>query len=431
MRYLLCRSKWQSKEGRFNEMKSKMKPKKKMMKMTEEEKVYEELRQAFSRPRTPLAAPRSPEAMKLFKFFFPTREEAEIGKHLEAPTAGGRPKTAAEIAEESGKNVEKVEAFLKDLARKAVIRWREKPGAPGVIEYFQNGLWTMAIFPGFALTSDRPEGMALRPEPVDAPSRLKMMDFITAEGKAYKELASRVWDEQFIAERSPSKYPICRTLVLDRTIDAGSKVLTYETTSGVIRGAFKKNVHVALRLCGCRVREQKCNHRIDVCFAIGDYAKSYIPVSEADALKRLDEGFKEGLVATTWNNIDPAGAMAICMCCPCCCDILGGYVRNVTGWGNPYQTMKSNFDPKVDREKCNLCELCVKKCPVKARWHHWPHKPDLSDNFIFLEEERCLGCGVCAYLCPQQAITMVRVRDFTPEPDLASMWLRVEKEARH
>ena len=54
-----------------------------------EEQVYEELRQAFSLPRTPLAAPKGPQSMKLFKFFFPTVEEAEIGKCLEAPMTGG------------------------------------------------------------------------------------------------------------------------------------------------------------------------------------------------------------------------------------------------------------------------------------------------------------------------------------------------------
>ena len=409
-------------------MKSNKLKEKKMM--TEEERVYEELRQAFSRPRTPLAAPRSPEAMKLFKFFFPTIEEAEIGKHLECPMCGGRAKTAEEIAKESGKDIKRVREFLEGLVRKAAIRWQEKPGAPGVLEYFQMGLWTMAIFPGFAYTLDRLEGMAWR-IPADSLSRLNMMDDVTSEGKAYRELASRVWAEQFITERSPSKYPICRTLILDKTIDASSKVLSYETTSGVIREAFKANVHVALRLCGCRVREQKCNHRLDVCFAIGEYVRNYPPISEAEALKRLDEAFDEGLVATTWNNTDPAGAMAICMCCPCCCDLLSGYVKNVTGWGNPYQTMKTNFEPKTDREECNLCEICVKKCPVNARWHHWPHKPDLSDDFIFLEDERCLGCGVCAHLCPQEAITMVRVRDFIPEPDLVSLWKRMERESRH
>jgi Pyruvate/2-oxoacid:ferredoxin oxidoreductase delta subunit len=73
----------------------------------------------------------------------------------------------------------------------------------------------------------------------------------------------------------------------------------------------------------------------------------------------------------------------------------------------------------------------VKKCPVRARWHHLPHNPELSDDFIFLEDERCLGCGVCAHLCPRKAISMVRVRDFVPEPDLDSMFKLVYSMARH
>jgi Pyruvate/2-oxoacid:ferredoxin oxidoreductase delta subunit len=408
-----------------------MKPGKKKT-MTGEEKVYEELRQAFSRPRTLLAAPRSPASMKLFKFFFPTVEEAEIGKCLESPAAGGKSKTAIQIAKESGKDIERVKEVLDKLVRRSAILFKQKEDEPGVLEYFQMGLWTMSIFPAFAYTPDRLEGDDWKKQPADAFPRMEIIEKLTTpEGKAYRELATMVWDEQFVAERSPSKYPMCRTLILDKTVDAGSKVLSYETTSGVIREAIKAKVPVALRLCGCRIREQKCDHRLDVCFAVGGAASAYAPITEKLALERLDEAFKEGLVATTWNNTDPAGAMAICMCCSCCCDLLSGYVRNVTGWGNPYQTMKTNFEPKTDREKCNLCEVCVKKCPVNARWHHWPHQPDLSDNFIFLEDERCLGCGVCAYLCPRDAITMVRVRDFVPEPNLASMFERVYRQARH
>ena len=94
------------------------------------------------------------------------------------------------------------------------------------------GLWTMSIFPGFAYTPDRLEGDAWKMEPEDSLSRMEIIEkSTTPEGKAYRELASRVWDEQFIAERSPSKYPMCRTLILDKTVDAKSKVLSYETTS--------------------------------------------------------------------------------------------------------------------------------------------------------------------------------------------------------
>jgi len=321
---------------------------------------------------------------------------------------------------------------LEKLARRSAIRFKLREGNPDMTEYFQMGLWTMSIFPAFAFTPDRLEGPDWKKERGDALSRLEVIQaHTTPEGKAFNELASKVWDEQFVAERSPSKYPMCRPLIVDKTVDPGSKVLSYETTAGVIREAIRTGVPVALRLCGCRIREQKCNHRLDVCFAIGLAAAKYEPIPEQLALQRIEEGFKEGLIPTTWTNTDPAGAMAICMCCSCCCDLLSGYVKNVTGWGNPYQTMKTNFEPKTDREKGNLCGVCVKKCPVNARWHHWPHKPDLSDNYVFLEAERCLGCGVCAYLCPKDAITMVRVRDDVPEPNLESMLERVYRQARH
>jgi Fe-S-cluster-containing hydrogenase component 2 len=74
---------------------------------------------------------------------------------------------------------------------------------------------------------------------------------------------------------------------------------------------------------------------------------------------------------------------------------------------------------------------CVEICPVNALWHHWPHKEDLSDNFVFLEEERCIGCGVCAHKCPANAIEMERVRDVIPEPDLFAQWERFHREGRH
>jgi Fe-S-cluster-containing hydrogenase component 2 len=57
----------------------------------------------------------------------------------------------------------------------------------------------------------------------------------------------------------------------------------------------------------------------------------------------------------------------------------------------------------------------VKICPIKARWRHWPVKPDLSDDFIFLDAEKCIGCGLCAYHCSQKALTMVRAAEMEPD----------------
>jgi len=384
--------------------------------MTKEEQAYEELRKAIN--QAPLRAPRSPSVMRLLKFFFPTVEAAEIGAYVECPWVGGRPKTAAEIAEESGKDVEKVKEILDQLFARGSILRIGRPSEPGVVLYFHVGTWGMSDLLGTVGKDDTTD----------------------PAGITYREVVNQYYDEGYLMEWGPSKYPAFRTLLVDRPIDVEAKVLPYELASGVI----KANQTVAIGYCNCRVRHRRCSHKIDCCFLFGLFADMCVQlsrevpgarpvnyVSQEEALKVLEECFKEGLVASTMNNAAPTQAFFICMCCPCCCHILGGYARNITGWGNPYQTMKSNLQPGRDEAKCRKCNRCVRLCPVKAQWHHWPHQPDLSDDFIFLDRERCIGCGICAFNCPNDALTMVKVRDLTPEPDMVSQFQRLHRESRH
>ena len=384
--------------------------------MTKEEQAYEQLRKAMNEAL--FRAPRSPSVMRLLKFFFPTVEAAEIGSYLEYPMAGGRPKTAEQIAEESGKDVEKVKEVLNGLFLRGGIQRLELPGTPSVMLYFHLGTMGMSDILGTTGKDDTTD----------------------PAGITYREVVNQYYDEGYLMEWGPSKYPAFRTLVVDQTVDAEAKVLPWELASEVI----KAQQSVAIGYCNCRVRHRRCNHKIDCCFLFGPYAEGFVQlskelpgarpvnyVSHEEALKVLEECFKEGLVASTMNNSDPTQAAFICMCCSCCCHILGGYARNITGWGNPYQTMKSNLQPRRDEAKCRRCNICVRLCPVKAQWRHWPHQPDLSDDFIFFEAERCIGCGICAFNCPNDALTMVKVRELTPEPDLLSQFQRMQRESRH
>ncbi len=390
-----------------------MVPKKTTKKMTEDEKLYEELRQAWN--EKPFALPKSPEAMKLFKYFFRTREEVEVAKHVECRLLGGRSKTAAEIAKECGKDVKSVKEILERLESRACIVSDEKKGEPGVRKFVQLGIWGILDF-------------------------MEVLNPVDGESIVHRELAKQYDEKGGLNEWAPSKFPFWRTLIVDKNIEANSKVLTYELAGEII----KANDKFAVAYCGCRVKHRKCNHRIDTCLFFGSAAdtkahhSTVVPgarpvkyITKKQALELLDDCLKEGLIPMTFNNNDPKQSLVMCMCCTCCCQQLGGYATGITGWGNPYQIMKTNFQPKTDREKCRLCLKCVELCPVKARWHHWPHHPDLSDDFIFLEEERCIGCGLCAYHCPEQAITMERVRELTPEPDLVSMFDRMHREGRH
>ncbi len=57
--------------------------------------------------------------------------------------------------------------------------------------------------------------------------------------------------------------------------------------------------------------------------------------------------------------------------------------------------------PKLDREKCQKCGLCVSKCRSNAVFQ----APGKYPIFI---HELCSGCGLCWHLCPHRAIKIER-----------------------
>jgi 2-oxoglutarate ferredoxin oxidoreductase subunit delta len=63
---------------------------------------------------------------------------------------------------------------------------------------------------------------------------------------------------------------------------------------------------------------------------------------------------------------------------------------------------------KVDETRCKGCKLCVVSCPKKCI--------EMSDTFSetgyyparLARKEDCIGCGMCAQICPDVAITVYK-----------------------
>jgi len=86
----------------------------------------------------------------------------------------------------------------------------------------------------------------------------------------------------------------------------------------------------------------------------------------------------------------------------------------------------SNFHIKVNQHTCTGCGLCVKRCPmealklvespqakgrkvtVKSRDGKVRELTNKTGRVAQLDLKLCIGCGVCAYKCQSQSLTLVR-----------------------
>jgi len=54
--------------------------------------------------------------------------------------------------------------------------------------------------------------------------------------------------------------------------------------------------------------------------------------------------------------------------------------------------------PKVENDKCDLCESCLENCPAGAI--------SVVDGEIKIDHSICIGCGECLAMCPNRAISV-------------------------
>jgi electron transport complex protein RnfB len=119
-------------------------------------------------------------------------------------------------------------------------------------------------------------------------------------------------------------------------------------------------------------------------------------VASADELeKSLERIQKQGLVLQPSNS---QKAEFICSCCRCCCGMLGIHQE----LPKPMEFWASNFYAAVDRDTCEGCGACAKRCQVGAVSISQKKQPAMVDL------DCCLGCGVCVPACPTQSITLVK-----------------------
>lgn len=367
--------------------------------MTEAD-VYEKLRQKIN--LWPMRTPRTKEVIEILRILF-NEEEAEFLTHFTAPYQD--PETMDQMVEKTGKPREKIQAIADRLVLRGLLfkftsrsdgnaYYSLMPMVPGIFEFY----------------------------------------FSSGHDSNEKRKVGELFEKNYLGggglEAGASNYPWARVMPVEKTItvnkeiSAGHMILPFEKMSEFIKTSRK----IAVINCACRTKK-KCEHPLETCLVFDYYADFMVErgfgryLSVEEALELLEKTEKAGLVHSTINTqIKP---QFICNCCTCACLIL----RGLTELHNPRAIAKSNFLPMRDDANCKRCKICVRICPMEANAYHAPH--DNEPERILFFEERCIGCGLCAYHCPNNAIKLVKVNNEIPEMTPRDAFQRVEAERIH
>ncbi|MHA1915850.1 MAG: ATP-binding protein [Promethearchaeota archaeon] len=216
----------------------------------------------------------------------------------------------------------------------------------------------------------------------------------------------------------PAMEPVIKTIEINKELDFKNEILPFEVLEKQL-SAYEVFTETP---CSCRETAKLANEPCErtsenFCIQAGEAAKRNIKegigkqMNYEEAMKRLKEAEENGLVHSTDNKQDPF--TYVCNCCPCCCMALEPVMI-----GFKLGAAKSNFDPVIDYDLCILCDTCVEICPTGII----EHIDDEDGEKITFNLDECLGCGLCASNCPEEAISLEKVRSDIPRQSMGSLF---------
>ena len=342
--------------------------------------VYKELLEVMKKRGGGYAGKDIPEFYEMVEEMF-TPQEAEVNN-----TMPRGPFTAKDMAQQMGRDEAEIEEILEAMANKGLCIALNRDGTqfyqaarfmPGILEY--------QFMPG--RTSERDK---------------KIARLIHAYEKAY--------DEKIDPTRMT--FPANRVITVDRTIEAGNQIHTYDQVQTFI----DQYDPIAVTTCFCRhaaaLRDEDIHGMPnDVCMHFGMGAQYAIErlggrkLNKKEAREVVDRAEEAGLIHMSQNVQNMAGPMDfMCNCDRWHCVA----VTEALAKPEPGLFFTSGFEPRFDTDLCVACETCIDRCPPEALTMG-------EDDVPTVDLDRCFGCAVCATGCPEEAIKMVNKPGF-PEP---------------
>ncbi len=213
-------------------------------------------------------------------------------------------------------------------------------------------------------------------------------------------------DEFIIDLFGSTQTQLLRTFVNERAIEKSTAltgralhVLDHERAAKLIETSSARGVS----LCYCRHKMQHigkaCDAPQDICLTLNNCADSLVrhgharSLTVSEALDQLERARSHRLLQIGENVREKINF--ICNCCRCCCE---GLIAARKLWlHHPIHTTR--FIPVPMTDKCRKCGACFRACPVNALI-------DAGDGTPRIDEQRCLGCGVCVDTCAHGALAL-------------------------
>ena len=220
-------------------------------------------------------------------------------------------------------------------------------------------------------------------------------------------------EEAFGAAMVGNKTNQIRTIPLHLKIEPDRQVSNYDDITKIIGdspGPF------AVMNCVCRQSKDKTGHSCsrtqdrESCILIEggvEFARNLAvgrEISQEEVLQLISRAKKAGLVLQPENTQHP---QFVCCCCGCCCGVLTAAKL----FGKPADYLHSNYFARVEADKCSLCNVCLKRCPMEAF--------SRTNNHMEVSLDRCIGCGACIPTCRAKAIQLIRKERVKAPPKTA------------
>jgi len=193
-----------------------------------------------------------------------------------------------------------------------------------------------------------------------------------------------------------------RAVAINTTIVDTRKVMPYDDILKIIDGLD----YYSVSMCPCSAKYnldpefEDCEHNFERCLHFGDLGKYCVEygmgreITKEETFEILKRAAEEGLVHGVSNNKENIDT--ICNCCSHCLYL--DFLVKMPGI-IPRGHQPSNYIREINEDECIGCGVCVNRCPMNAL--------ELKDKKVIFEPERCIGCGVCVYKCNQDAIYLV------------------------